>query len=341
MKYDFEKRTFLVEKFHQLQSITKVQRAWRTKYVSAKAPTASMIKTLAEKFKKTGSVSNAPRVRPKSDQKRNEAKNTINDLITKLPNLSICKVAQASNVSYTMARSILKEDLKLKPYKEPSVHMLQAPDYKKRLDFAHWYFKTRKLNHEKIICTDEAYFYLTKSLNKQNNRFWLNEKTLDAVEKPLQDKRLLVFCAISAEKIYGPFYFSTTVNQHNYLEMLEKEFWRRHLDTKEYKKYYFQQDGAPAHRCNLVQKWLTDKFGDKFINKDLWPPRSPDLNPCDFFLWGYLKDRVYSPLPKNLDDLKANIENEIKKISKETLKNTFLNFEKRMNLVIKIGRAHV
>ena len=49
MVYDFEKRTFLVEKFHQLQSITKVQRAWRTKYVSAKAPTASMIKTLAEK----------------------------------------------------------------------------------------------------------------------------------------------------------------------------------------------------------------------------------------------------------------------------------------------------
>ncbi|GBN65801.1 hypothetical protein AVEN_85675-1, partial [Araneus ventricosus] len=25
-----------------------------------------------------------------------------------------------------------------------------------------------------------------------------------------------------------------------------------------------------------------------------WPSRSPDLNPCDFWLWGYLKDVVFS-----------------------------------------------
>ncbi|EFN60466.1 hypothetical protein EAG_00004, partial [Camponotus floridanus] len=24
-----------------------------------------------------------------------------------------------------------------------------------------------------------------------------------------------------------------------------------------------------------------------------WPPRSPDYNPCDFFLWGALKERIY------------------------------------------------
>jgi len=43
-----------------------------------------------------------------------------------------------------------------------------------------------------------------------------------------------------------------------------------------------------------------------------WPPRLPDLNPCDFYLGGYLKSKVYSPLPKTLEDLKANIEREIK-----------------------------
>lgn len=25
----------------------------------------------------------------------------------------------------------------------------------------------------------------------------------------------------------------------------------------------------------------------------LWPPRSPNLNPLDFFLWSYLKNRIY------------------------------------------------
>ena len=130
-------------------------------------------------------------------------------------------------------------------------------------------------------------------------------------------------------------FFSESVNQHNYLEMLKDWFWPKHLRTDSYKKYYFQQDGATPHTANSVQNWLSSKFGDKFVDKKKWPPRSPDLNPCDFFLWGYLKSRVYNPLPRNLDDLKANIEREIKTIKIDLLKSTFLNFEKRLNLFIE------
>ncbi len=43
------------------------------------------------------------------------------------------------------------------------------------------------------------------------------------------------------------------------------------------------------------------------ISSDLWPPRSPDLSPLDYFLRGYLKDQVYSPALATLEDLKANI----------------------------------
>ena len=77
------------------------------------------------------------------------------------------------------------------------------------------------------------------------------------------------------------------------------------------------------------------------MDKNRWPPRSPDLNPCDFYLQGYLKARVYNPLPNNLDELKINIEREIKKINKETLKNVFLNFEKRCDLVIEVDGGHI
>jgi hypothetical protein len=45
-----------------------------------------------------------------------------------------------------------------------------------------------------------------------------------------------------------------------------------------------------------------------------WLPRSPDLTPCDFFLWGYVKEHVFVPaLPLDIDELKlrttAAIEN--------------------------------
>jgi hypothetical protein len=35
-----------------------------------------------------------------------------------------------------------------------------------------------------------------------------------------------------------------------------------------------------------------------------WPPRSPDLNPCDFYLWGKLKSVVYANNPHDLEALK-------------------------------------
>lgn len=72
----------------------------------------------------------------------------------------------------------------------------------------------------------------------------------------------------------------------------------------------------------------------------MWPPRSPDLNPCDFFLWGYLKSVVYNPLPKTLQELKINIEREIKKINVEILEKLFSNLIKRCNLVIDAKGGH-
>ena len=38
-----------------------------------------------------------------------------------------------------------------------------------------------------------------------------------------------------------------------------------------------------------------------------WPSSSPDLTPGDFFLWGYLKSKLYTSPPKDIDDLRARI----------------------------------
>ena len=54
-----------------------------------------------------------------------------------------------------------------------------------------------------------------------------------------------------------------------------------------------------------VQKWLKEKFGECFLNDaSKWPPRSPDLNPCDFSLWGTMKQRVYNPKPTNKEQFR-------------------------------------
>ena len=46
-------------------------------------------------------------------------------------------------------------------------------------------------------------------------------------------------------------------------------------------------------------------------------PHSPDLNPLDFYLWGFLKDKVYKNNPQTVPELKAAIEAKVRAISKE------------------------
>ena len=88
----------------------------------------------------------------------------------------------------------------------------------------------------------------------------------------------------------------------------------------------------------MVQDYLRSKFKGRFFYKEKWPP---DLNPCDFFLWGYLKERVYEPKPDLLEALKSNIERECKKISKEMLKSTFEKFSKRLTLLKSFNGNHI
>ena len=70
----------------------------------------------------------------------------------------------------------------------------------------------------------------------------------------------------------------------------------------------------------------------EFLENNKWPPKSPDLNPCDFFLWGYLKSKVYNPQPKTLEDLKQNIRNKIETLKRPLIESTFNNMKKKTKI---------
>ncbi|QQP42503.1 Uncharacterized protein FKW44_017192 [Caligus rogercresseyi] len=44
-----------------------------------------------------------------------------------------------------------------------------------------------------------------------------------------------------------------------------------------------------------------------FWSKEFWPPSSPDLNPCDYYLWGVLERDTKKCAHNNLDSMKAAI----------------------------------
>jgi hypothetical protein len=51
------------------------------------------------------------------------------------------------------------------------------------------------------------------------------------------------------------------------------------------------QGNAKAHTANKSVNALAEPVGERRVSQGLWSARSPDLNPCDFHLWGILKDK--------------------------------------------------
>ncbi|GBN29604.1 hypothetical protein AVEN_164071-1 [Araneus ventricosus] len=106
-----------------------------------------------------------------------------------------------------------------------------------------------------------------------------------------------------------------TISSERYTAILE-QFVSTQLALEDRPRIeWFMQDGAPPHSTEKVFRFLDD-FGNRIIVLDDpkftgtgmdCPPYSPDLTPCDYFLWGALKCIVYGNHPSTLDEHESAI----------------------------------
>ena len=102
----------------------------------------------------------------------------------------------------------------------------------------------------------------------------------------------------------------------------------------------WQQDGAKPHQARVVMEWLDSIFMGrmlalKSLRGDSWAQYSPDCNPCDFFLWGYLKEKVYQPLPATMASLKRKIRAELEMIPELMVSKAVLSMNKRGDQMVQ------
>ncbi|GFV45365.1 transposable element Tc3 transposase [Trichonephila clavipes] len=128
-------------------------------------------------------------------------------------------------------------------------------------------------------------------------------------------KKLTVWCALWAGGIIGPYFFkndeghNVTVNSDRYRAMITN-FFIPELNNHDVQELWFQQDGATCPTARATIDLMKYTFGDRLIScfgPVNWPPRSCDLTPLDYFLWGYVKSLVYVDKPQTLDHLEDNI----------------------------------
>ena len=73
-----------------------------------------------------------------------------------------------------------------------------------------------------------------------------------------------------------------------------------------------------------------------------WPAQSPDLSPCDFFLWGYVKELVFvPPLPANIEEMKQRITAALETVTKDMLQRVWHELEYRLDACRVTAGAHI
>ena len=148
--------------------------------------------------------------------------------------------------------------------------------------------------------------------------------------------------------VLGPLFYEGNLNSETYLQMLNTSIIPA-IQTVygiRFERVWLMQDGAPPHRRIIVR----DKLREAFVGRVLalgfpteWPPRSPDLTPCDFFLWGYVKDRVFRSPPPSLEALRQRIEQEFNALKEDPgmVRRAMADMRRRANTCVQRNGRHV
>lgn len=205
----------------------------------------------------------------------------------------------------------------LQPYKFTRVQALEPRDYPVRTDFSNWYIHKCRQNRnfsKYVLNTDEAKFTREGIFNSRNSHVWDEENPHSFCQRGFQTKfSLNVWVGMVGDCLIGPYLLPNKLNGAIYTRFLEDilDELLENVPLNIRRHMWFQHDGAPAHFDGGARNVLNRRFGEKWIGRggpQIWPPRSPDLNPIDFFVWGFMKSLVYETIVETEEDLIARIQ---------------------------------
>ena len=152
-----------------------------------------------------------------------------------------------------------------------------------------------------------------------------------------------VWLAVSRRRFIGPIFFQETINAARYREQILDVFVNQLL-PEELESGYFQQDGATAHTTRENLRYLEEFYDDRIISlraNPEWPPRSPDLTPLDFSVFGWMKDSIYKNRVHTLEELMDKITRFCNEnLNEEVLQDIFENKKRRVALCLRENGQH-
>ena len=107
---------------------------------------------------------------------------------------------------------------------------------------------------------------------------------------------------------------------------------------------WFQQHGAKCHTAATTLDVLHPVLEDHIVSRRadiVWPLRSWDLTPLDYYMWGAVKDKCYADKPETIDVLMDNIREAIVEIQLHIVDNVLQNWTDRVGYCMASRGSHL
>lgn len=335
----------------RMRTQNEVIHLFREKYPDLPPVSQGTVSKIEKQFRENGHVRKTETNRQIALNE--EVKLNVLLAVEENPTTSTRQVATEQEISQSSVVRILNAQ-KFHPYKLVILQEFTEADPDRRLQFCEEMMALidgNDLSTENILFSDESTFTLNGEVNRQNCRYWAEENPHWMREGHTQwPQKVNVWAGIIRDRVIGPIFFEQNLNGARYLEFLEEElvpnlavmFPDVEADVPN-RNIWFQQDGAPPHFVRPVRNFLDTVFPGRWIGRRgpiEWPPRSPDLTPMDYFLWGYLKSKVYRTKPDNVEVLKIRIRHECRQISPEVIRNVQREFQHRLGYCQLVHGQH-
>lgn len=195
-----------------------------------------------------------------------------------------------------------------------------------------------------VIFTDECKFTNMGIFNRHNEHIWSIENPREHQERRPQIRfGVNVWVGLLDDTIIGPYIYEENLNAdryYNFLRTFLTEYVDNNICLNRLNTVWFQQDGAPPHNARRVGECLSEMFPGKVISNNgdiLWPARSPDLSPLDYYLWGTMKDLIHKTVPTDIDELRRTIITTFRtKIRRRDISRAIQNLRKRVELCLEV-----
>ncbi len=257
------------------------------------------------------------------------------------------------HISKASFNRITKYDLKYHPYRIQRCHALLQRDLQPHIDHYNWLLGRPARFLLNIIIGNEAVFQMNGWVNTWNVRAYAiqAQDVQNFVFDHLHSRdKLTVWIGLCGDNtIFGPIFFDNNANWLVYHDMINTDIVPElhqsygTLRNRAIPRKWWVQDGATAHRRILVCDCLQQLFPNSVCGlsyNQVYTLRSPDLTPLDFYLWGYLKKKVFQTHPANLQDLRNWIVGEVQALRRTwQVRAAFQDMRERARRVVVLGGA--